>query len=540
MTDERLSLLISWYVDGQLPELEKTELEELLRQSAAAREQFWRETRLHTDLHETEHAAAQANNAPRRTLGTQFRRSETPRWWRRPTFAFLAISALVSISLTAGLSWRSDPESPLAEATTAAVAFLAQSVDAQWESPSDSHAVGTALEPGWLRLRSGLIEVEFYSGARVVLEGPAKLRLDSTLDAYCAAGRLRADVPPQARGFTILTPAVHVVDLGTAFGVEVRGSESEVHVIEGKVRLEGMDSPPRYLQEPEALIVAGNGRISAMPAQPTWFVQAGELEQRSIQAQGDQFSRWRETGHRWNIDPAAFLRFDFESLVHTSRTLVNVTAGADGKADGTVVGCGVAEGRWLGKRALEFRRMSDRVRVNIEEEFSCITLAAWVRVDALDRAFNSLFMSEGYDTGALHWQITNKGVLLFGTQGPNNAGYDYRSPVIFTPERIGKWVHLALVFDSESHRVAHYVDGLLVSQERTTFELPFRIGAADLGNWSVGTRNTIYPVRHFSGLIDEFAVFTRPLRDKEILEAYETGRIRASPTYTATDLRRRN
>ena len=50
MNKERLSFLLSAYVDGQLTPAEKKELEEALLSSAACRAQFWRETKLHDQL----------------------------------------------------------------------------------------------------------------------------------------------------------------------------------------------------------------------------------------------------------------------------------------------------------------------------------------------------------------------------------------------------------------------------------------------------------------------------------------------------------
>ena len=49
-------------------------------------------------------------------------------------------------------------------------------------------------------------------------------------------GRLAADVPPSAKGFTVITPTGDAVDLGTRFGVDVPSSGSaEVHVFQGEV-----------------------------------------------------------------------------------------------------------------------------------------------------------------------------------------------------------------------------------------------------------------------------------------------------------------
>ena len=38
-------------------------------------------------------------------------------------------------------------------------------------------------------------------------------------------------------------------------------------------------------------------------------------------------------------------------------------------SDGTVVGCQWTEGRWPGKKALEFQQVSDRVRLKMPGEF---------------------------------------------------------------------------------------------------------------------------------------------------------------------------
>jgi len=60
--------------------------------------------------------------------------------------------------------------------TSKAVAMLSKVVDAQWGLPGEAPQLGAPLDPGLLRLKSGLAEVVFYSGARVVIEGPADLK----------------------------------------------------------------------------------------------------------------------------------------------------------------------------------------------------------------------------------------------------------------------------------------------------------------------------------------------------------------------------
>ena len=98
------------------------------------------------------------------------------------------------LALAVGLAFWLKHSAPR-ETTSAAVAMLARVVDARWKPGAKSLQVGSALEPGWLRLESGLAQVDFYSGARVVIEGPAELQLLSPNEASCPSGRLLAEVP---------------------------------------------------------------------------------------------------------------------------------------------------------------------------------------------------------------------------------------------------------------------------------------------------------------------------------------------------------
>ena len=46
------------------------------------------------------------------------------------------------------------------------------------------------------------------------------------------------------------------------------------------------------------------------------------------------------------------------------------------------------------------------------------------------------------------------------------------------------WLHLAVVLDGSAKRVVHYVNGLPVGEKALKIKPPFRIGAAELGNWN--------------------------------------------------------
>src|SRR5205807_2400300 len=140
---------------------------------------------------------------------------------------------------------------------------------------------------------------------------------------------------------------------------------------------------------------------------------------------------------------------------------------------GAIVGCAWAEGRWPGRQGLEFKRVSDRVRVHVPGEFDALTLAAWVRVDALPNRYSSLLMTDGWEGGSPHWHIREDGKISLGVQGVGGAtAAHYFTGVVFTPDRVGQWSHLAVVYDRRGGLVTHYLDGRPVKQTPIKLDVP--------------------------------------------------------------------
>ena len=123
---------------------------------------------------------------------------------------------------------------------TQAVAILTRMVNVRWDAGEVSLNEGSALGRGPLRIAFGLIQIEFFSGASVIIEGPCDLELLSPYKAVCHRGKLRAHVPPHAHGFTIAAPGVDAVDLGTEFAMSIdEQGRGQVHVVEGELELRG-------------------------------------------------------------------------------------------------------------------------------------------------------------------------------------------------------------------------------------------------------------------------------------------------------------
>jgi hypothetical protein len=447
----------------------------------------------------------------------------------------LGLAGLAAALLLALLPWHrpadvSPKRGPAPEAIDNTVAVLLQAAGAQWEQTGLPVRPGAALPPGWLRLKSGLAQIEFYNGATVLLEGPAELQLISRTQAFCARGKLRAVVPPQAHGFSIGSPKLDLVDRGTEFGMEVgAGGQTEVHVFQGKVELydpaAGGKEPRHELTTGQGVRVDGPGEARPIQPNPAAFQTAQELAVRSQAETKRRQAAWLEASQALRRDPSLLVYYTFEPEPPGGRTLPDLAHGRKEPRDGAIVGCSWVEGRWPGKRALEFKRVSDRVRLNVPGEFDSLTFLAWVRVDGLPNLNDSLFMTDGWEPGAPHWQLRDDGTLILGVQNlDKKRGAHYHAREAITQALLGQWIQLAVVYDRAAGQVSHYVDGQQVSREFVQFDTALKIGNAELGNWNIASHRNATPVRFFSGRMDEFVLFGRALTEQEIGRLYEQGR----------------
>lgn len=514
-------VLIQRYLEDRLSEAEAAQLLELLQSRPDLGERILGQLQLDAMLRQTREALPKAEVSSREHSFRVIGGREIPPAAPPARFSYVALTSAAALAacvtllatwLWQALEGKGGPTEE--EPTTTAVAVLSRAVNLQWEG--QAHLPGTPLVPGVLRLKSGLVQIEFYQGARITLEGPAELRLISSNEAACSRGKLSAHVPPQARGFRVHTPRGTLVDLGTDFGLDLTAAEPAVHVFKGEVEFHPDDSPMRQVLAGEARALGDPSQ--ALAARPEDFSSLGELEARTAESQRLAFESWIGRASRWNEDPSLLLRLDFQDNTLT-RSLRNHAAHAPAVPEGSIVGCEWTEGRWQGKRALQFRNISDRVRLSVPGDYASITLCAWVRVNGLDRAFNSLFMSEGFRDGAVHWQITRGGALRLGIASRSgHPSQDYDTPLLFTAERFGQWLHLATVFDAAAGQVRHYVGGALVATEKVRNLFPLHPGMAELGNWNDRPRGDRVAIRHFSGAMDEFLLFQRPLEAQEIAE----------------------
>ncbi len=412
-------------------------------------------------------------------------------------------------------------------ATSRAVAMLARTVNARWAKGQEAPRAGGALEPGWLHLEGGLAQIVFYSGARVVIEGPTDLQILSQNEAICPLGRVLAEAPEQARGFRVKTGQINVVDLGTAFGIEASGGQSEVDVFKGEVELSAKGVAAQPLRQGGAACVAGGRAARFMAARRDDFTNMLEFQQRSLAAETLRYDQWRLKSAELDQDSSLVARFDFEGLGESESTLRNRAQRSGSVSDGAIIGCQPAQGRWREKQALEFQSVNDRVRFAAPGDFESLTLSAWVCVKGLDRQFNSLVMSDGFDGGTIHWLIRNDGVLGLTVFGAGRNEFQIlTSPPVIGVENLGTWLQLAVVLNGQTGEATQYLNGLPVSRRALKIAPPFRISSAELGNWNARRDSGSEPslIRNLSGSIDEFELFSRGLSDAEVWDLYTEGK----------------
>ena len=417
------------------------------------------------------------------------------------------------------------------EATSAGIAYITRLVDVRWGGRGGS-AVGDALSPGLVQIESGFAQIEFFCGATVVLEGPAQLDLESANSARLIAGRLRAQVPPAARGFQIHADEMKIVDLGTEFGVAVTPQAAGVQVFDGEIELHQLNDPPRLVKAGNAVVRENKGELSDVELTPSNFVDLETLERHAQDQTVDRYQRWLRFSSELREDPRLIVYYSMDQGSRWTRKLPSTLIPANRELDGAIVGAKRVVGRWPQKSAIEFKRPGDRVRVDIPGEYESLTFACWVKIDSLDRWYNSLFLTDNYQRGEPHWQILETGQLHFSVRvRQGNVGQEHRevlSPPFWNPSMSGRWIHLATTYSVEDRTTTHYLNGEILSREvipEVQIVRQTRIGKASIGNWSLPTRpDAEFAIRNLNGTIDEFALFGAALNSKEIQDLYHHGR----------------
>lgn len=262
----RLLELSERYADQKLDAEQIFSLEAELRESAEARAFFAKALHQRAELcfDDSWHSQAMA----------EAKQAAKPVWWRH------AITAAAAACVTFGIFW-------LQNSRDGTVATLIRSQQCQWAGSSLPTVEGARLKPGMLDLIEGLAVLRFDSGAELVLEAPATVEVLDAMNCKLRRGTLVAEVPPQAKGFSIDTKDAKVIDWGTKFGVSADDDgKYMVRVLEGLVEVEDKNTPGSKKLEKGQGLDSGWSKSQLQPAasetpepsrwQPATVIDAGD------------------------------------------------------------------------------------------------------------------------------------------------------------------------------------------------------------------------------------------------------------------------
>lgn len=511
-------LLIHALLEGEITPDQHRRLEDLLRED-------WELRRLYLELADQQ---ARLLNQPAvntgRLASPQGIKAEPKHWW------VAAVVACALLLVGAIVQWARHPLPK--EQTSDGVAMLSQILEAEFAGPS--RRSGDTLAAGPITLKKGLAQIEFFSGATALIEGPAQVEIVSAWEMRCKSGRLRAHVPPAAKGFLIEAPGMKLEDLGTEFALNVNDDASAVHVFEGKVIARPDRGDPIDLVQGMSLGRTGNGQTQI--SKEGDFLAIKELQGLVKEGQARRLKAWESWSQTARKDPRLIAYYAFKHWEDDrwDRMVNNFAEPRKPGRAGGAVGARWTQGRWPGKEALEFKRPGDRVRLNLDGTYSALTMACWVKVDAVDKKYNSLLLTDGYENGEPHWQIHEHGSLMFsimyrpdGAQKSARFNQTYYSKPVITADSLGRWHHLAVSYDNVSGEVIQYFDGDAVSREVSALHQAGRavvLGPCEIGNWGLPTANHLFPIRNLNGAIDEFAIYGAVLSADEIAVMFEAGK----------------
>ena len=176
-----------------------------------------------------------------------------------------------SSSITRDSTW------PAPDAT--AIAYIARADHVSWNRSVSPPKVSDLLSAGEVELNAGTLRIDFFSGAALTVRAPAHFRLDGVDSVYVKNGQLAVDVSGHESHFKVQTPSAVIVDVGTAFAVNVLDHHTEIHVIDGEVAAsllgeQGTTLRECSLTEGESLdINSKTGEIRELVAADTAFIE---------------------------------------------------------------------------------------------------------------------------------------------------------------------------------------------------------------------------------------------------------------------------
>ncbi len=417
----------------------------------------------------------------------------------------------------------------------AQVAFIRSENAAYWRQPVGSGSY--LLEGAELHLDSGTAEIVFGGGSSVIIEGPAVFVPQGGGRLQITRGQAVVQTN-EASAFPLIvqTPGGLLThDMGE-FGIAVdRSGQSFVNVFSGTLSVDSSwgQSRPASIQAGGAFAISSSGQRLSASLNPNTFVREKEYLAR-FNAEHSAYDRWFAQSCALRRNPHVVLYYAFEQEDFSENTIRNLAVRTDASdSNGVANLAGTGPGRFRHKPAARFSSDGHYVAAVLDRPLEAITLAGWYWIEEMSGKFTALLHTNGTALGGIHWHLNaNHGggwsfefVQIRERRQLQRSWFDALSSG-WSPQSItGRWVHLALVYDTRDGFAELYVDGQQVTRTSVSDGVPIRLSAFRLGNWyaSVEERNNDWP-RPLSGRIDEFVVLDRAMTQQEVAGVYDSGR----------------
>ena len=291
---EELEQLITRRLDGVADATETRRLEDALRDSAEAREQY---------VHACEIRQALSEEFSPQLVGLPTRRSTRLRSAFLGAAAVAAAVALVMLRLPSRgapavteVAANPGDEKPSPGALSEPFARVVQKINCVWSDDSWSPESSGVIEPGQtIALERGFMKLRLRNGVSVVLEGPVAFTFDGELRGSLDYGGAGVRVPDGFKGYVVNTPSARLVDMGTEFAVRVlENGSTDLRVVDGEVEASPRGRRGRAVEGRSVLLkkdavwnsVTGISRPNG-PPEPGDFPTASLLEDPDFQERPD-------------------------------------------------------------------------------------------------------------------------------------------------------------------------------------------------------------------------------------------------------------